>query len=162
NAAVQKCIPEPICGFLGSPTSTLAGAVHNLWFGNIMFNANGPVKQCGGTTTNAGQRCTTAGNTCAGAAPTCTGTPSGCGGTTTEAGKFCCAGGAPTCASRTNTDYLSVVDNGAAANIFDFMFTSNIVFGTNQTNVYGIDFINSAAAINNETVTVANVSNNVW
>ena len=109
--SAQKCIPEPVGGFAGSPTAYNV-TTHNAWMGNHLFDGFAAVRQCT-VAGNIGQQCNVAAanGTCAGGAPTCTGTPAVCGGTTTESGKLCCnQAGTATCGVRTPTPFIRHIE----------------------------------------------------
>ena len=166
NGSVNKCIPEPVAGFLGQPTATAGtGIQHPMIVGNLFSSGGGgvPVKQCT-VAGNIGQACQVA--SCAGGA-TCSGTPATCqtGGDATGGpnggGKLCCqtAAGA-TCAVRNPTPYIRVVDNGNADSYAQVAITDNI-FQAEVANMVAIDFV-STASLGNITFTRSMITNNLF
>jgi hypothetical protein len=155
NASVHKCIPEPVNGFIGSPTAT-QGANHNSWIGNVMFNGQtNPLKQCT-VAGNIGQKCDVA--SCAGGA-TCSGGPPATCQSGADSGKFCCqtAAGA-TCAIRDPTVHLRAVDYGSAIRHTLTNIIGNTFFG-GTSDVVDID-MQSTAALGNLTLTNFQIGDN--
>jgi hypothetical protein len=150
SASVQRCIPEPVNGFVGSPTA-VAGSSHNAWQSNIMFMAQHTATlQCqngGGTATNVGALCDVELSTCTGGGGTCGGGPPATCSGGSENGNLCCAGtGANTCSARTPTPWLRVLDYATAAAHVDNTIANNLIFGGGTTSdVVGIDFCSSAS-----------------
>lgn len=159
NGSVQKCIPEPVAGFIGSP-QTAVGAQHPSWVGNLMFNGTAfSMKQC--TVAGAiGQFCQVA--SCSGGVA-CSGSPVQTCASGADSGKACCqtAAGA-TCANRTQQPMIRIPDYGAASGAADFMFQSNTVFTTSLTTDWvGID-MQSSAALGNISLTSSKIANNLF
>lgn len=163
NAAVHACLPEPVNGFVGSPTA-VQGEAHNTWIGNIMFNGyTVPLKQCT-VAGPIGQVCEVA--SCAGDA-TCSGSPilrcqSGADGPPAgqgSLGKFCCqtAVGA-TCAVRDPLVHLRVLDYGSVQGYPVFSLVGNTFFG-GGSDVIDVD-MQSSAALGNLNMRWWNMSGN--
>lgn len=144
NASVRKCIPEPVNGFIGSPTAIMPSN-HNTWSGNMAFNGQvATMRQCS-VVGNIGQKCDVA--SCA-SPGVCQGTvPQTCSGGA-DNGKLCCqtAAGA-TCAIRDPTVHLRVVDYGTIpveATHSLLMVAGNTFFGGDH-DIINIDMQNTAA-----------------
>lgn len=167
NASVQKCIPEPITGFIGSASGIQGSAYtwHSGWGNNIMFafGAGGSAsRQCSGMTTYPGAGCmvlaangSCSGGTCtasAGPAP-----PATCVGGA-DAGKTCCLGASPTCSVRTRKPFVRIVDYGSTHSVGDLMFQGNKMFNADQDYVY-LDAV-SSASLGNISIDMANISGN--
>jgi hypothetical protein len=147
---VFKCRPEPVNGYVGSPTA-VEGGNHNIWANNIMFNGQATAfKQCIGSGP-IGQRCDVAANngSCNGGA-VCSGTPAVCQAGGTETGKLCCTtGGTGACSPREPIDHLRIVDYGAAITHTLLTVANNTFFGGDATNGQVVDIDAFGANVGN-------------
>src|SRR5262245_75387 len=164
DGRVQRCIPEPLHGFVGSPTAA-RGVAHPAFVGNLMFNGGaGALKQCMGATTFVGSYCNVPSPTgeCSGGAACSGGPPAICQGGP-DVGKACCPGTSPTCAVRTLRPSLRVVDHGTDSGAGDFLFLGNTVLSTSpaQTDWVGID-MQSSAALGNIQLSNSQIADNIF
>lgn len=163
DAAVFKCVPEPLTAFIGSPTQVI-GSEHNDLSGNVMFDGRAEsTKQCT-VAGNIGQRCTVAAanGTCAGGA-TCSGGPPATCQSGADAGKLCCQTGAgATCAIRSHAAHVKLLDFDTAISHNQLRIVGNDIFSpaAGRASVVAIDMDSVATPGGVMTVADANITNN--
>src|SRR5262249_40953642 len=163
-----KCIPEPVAGFVGSPTVGSLSQTHNAWIGNHLFSGQVATQQCqagGGTVTFAGAQCDVSLSTCTGGGGTCAGgPPSTCSGGPPN-NKRCCAGtGANTCSVRTPTPFIRVLEfPGVSSGGSLWQFALNTIFGAvTLDNFVGVDMVSSGTLGANFVIADWIIADNNW